>query len=158
MNTITFNGTRILVSPLGIAQIETLQPKKETYPVMYIFLNKGLGMSLGKSAAQAAHAAIEAFGVSDFQLIEDWYLGGHYTKLVMEARDEAHLKTIQTYLESRGFKTEMIIDEGMTEIDPHQTTALGVAIVDRNDPHTKATFGSFKLYKDTVEINLKINR
>lgn len=27
-------------------------------------------------------------------------------------------------------------------------TALGVALVDKDDPHTKATFSSFKLYKD----------
>lgn len=126
--------------------------------VMYIFLNKGLGMSLGKAAAQAGHAAIEGYILSDKKLLKDWYSGGHYTKLVMQARDEGHLKTIQKYLEDRGFKTSLIIDEGMTEIDAHQATALGVEVVDKEDKHTEDTFSTFDLYRDTIRVNLEINR
>ncbi len=115
---------------------------------MYIFLNKGLGMSTGKAAAQAAHAGVEAFRISDESMIRHWYCGGHYTKLVMEAQDATHLFTIKEYLEARGFKTSLIIDEGMTEIPAHTATALGVEVVDRDKMHTAATFGSFKLYRE----------
>lgn len=115
---------------------------------MYLFLNRGLGMSTGKSAAQAAHAAVEAFRISDPSLIHEWYLGGHYTKLVMAAVDAEHLGTIERYIEDRGFKTQLIIDEGRTEIVAHSATALGVEVVDKDDPHVAATFGAFKLYRD----------
>lgn len=127
-------------------------------PVMYLFANKGLGMSSGKLASQCAHAAVEAYLISDEKLIEQWRLGKHYTKMVMEARDEQHLKTIQKYLTDRGFRTELIIDEGMTEIDAHQATALGVQIVDRGDPHVEATFSTFRLYRDTVRVTLEVDR
>ena len=123
--------------------------------VMYLFLNRGLGMSTGKSAAQAGHAAVEAALISNSNMTYEkaalwdaWREGGHYTKLVMEARDEQHLENIERYLIDRRFNTALIIDEGHTEVAPLTITALGVAVVDKDDPHTKATFSSFKLYRD----------
>lgn len=117
-------------------------------PVMYIFLNRDLGMSTGKASAQVAHAAVEAYRLSSETMIDAWYLGNHYTKLVMLAEDANHLRSIKEYIEERGFKTKMIIDEGRTEIAAHSPTALGVEIVDKDDPHTAATFESFKTYKE----------
>jgi PTH2 family peptidyl-tRNA hydrolase len=126
-------------------------------PAMYMFINKGLKMSPGKIAAQAGHAAVEAFrlsydaGLSDEnaeKLMKAWYLGDHYAKYVMEARDSEHLRDIREYLEVRGFKTVLILDEGHTEIAPITPTALGVALVDKDDEHTAATFSSFKLYRE----------
>lgn len=105
-------------------------------------------MSPGKIAAQAQHAAVEAYSMSLPSLIKQWRLGGHYTKLVMLAEDDTHLLTIERYIDARGFKTALIIDEGRTEIRPHSPTALGVEIVDRDDPHTAATFSEFKLYRE----------
>lgn len=127
-------------------------------PVMYIFINKGLGMSSGKMAAQSGHAAVEAYEISTKGMVSGWRLGKHYTKLIMQARDAKHLKVIQTYLKARGFHSELIIDEGMTEIDPHVPTALGVEIVDKEDPHAAATFGTFELYRDTIRVTLEIPR
>lgn len=115
---------------------------------MYIFANRGLGMSPGKLAAQVGHAAVEAFILSDPALIRAWRVAKHYPKLVMLAEDEQHISNIQDYLEERGFTTAMIIDEGRTEIRPFTKTALGVAIVDKDDPEVAATFGEFKVYKD----------
>lgn len=122
-------------------------------PTMYLFLNKGAGMSTGKSAAQAGHAAVEAYRLTQLTLgksalVEEWYKGGGYKKIVLEADDETHLLVIQKYIEARGFCTRLIIDEGHTEVRPHTATALGVELVDKDDEHTAATFGSFKLYKD----------
>lgn len=141
-------------------------------PAMYIFVNKGLRMSPGKIAAQAGHAATEATLIShphvpqrDLQPYADemgvtpeveslsklwdaWRTGLHYVKYVMEARDNEHLLCIERYLKERGFRTALIIDEGHTEIEPIQPTALGVALVDKDDEHTAATFSSFKLYRE----------
>jgi PTH2 family peptidyl-tRNA hydrolase len=114
---------------------------------MYLFANKGLGMSPGKIAAQVAHAAVEAYRVSSEEMLAKWYEGGHYCKLVMQARDESHLLIIERYLNERGFRTKLIIDEGHTEIAPLSATALGVEVVDKDDPHTLATFSSFELFK-----------
>lgn len=51
-----------------------------------------------------------------------------------------------------------MLDEGMTEIDPIVPTVLSVAIVDKKDAHTAATFSTFKLYRDTVRVSLEIDR
>lgn len=125
---------------------------------MYVFINKGLGMSTGKCCAQAAHAAVEAYTISDPDLIKQWRLGEHYTKLVMQARDTAHLINIKKYISSRGFKSKLIIDEGITEIDSHTPTALGVEIVDKEDEHTLATFSTFELYKDSIRVSFELER
>lgn len=115
--------------------------------VMYIFVNKGLGMSPGKIAAQASHAAVEAFRISDERMIEKWYRGGHHTKLVMQAEDSENLKHIREYIEARGFKTHLVIDEGRTEITPFTPTALGVEIVDKDRENVQAVFGEFRTFK-----------
>ena len=115
---------------------------------MYIFVNKGLGMTAGKLGAQAAHAAVEAYRVSSDSMIHKWYIGLHYKKLVMQANDDTHLMTIERYLNDRGFKTRLIIDEGMTEIPAHTATALGVEVVDKDSDHVRATFSEFKLYRE----------
>lgn len=127
---------------------------------MYIFINKGLRMSPGKIAAQAGHAAVEAALISNgitvgsrittekARLWDAWRQGLHYAKYVMEARDNEHLRDIQTYLQARGFETVLILDEGHTEVPPISPTALGVALVDKDDPHTAATFSTFSLYRE----------
>lgn len=116
-------------------------------PAMYIFANDGLKMSQGKLAAQVGHAAVDAFVESDPDTINEWSLGGHKTKLVMHADNEAHLLTIERYLNDRGFTTALVIDEGRTEISSHTATALGVEIVDKDDPHVSATFSTFRTLK-----------
>lgn len=125
---------------------------------MYIFLNKGLHLSTGKASAQASHAAVEAYRISKPELIKKWYKGGHYTKLVMEAADAENMKTIERYLNERGVKTKLIIDEGLTEISPHQITALGCEIVDKDVADTEEIFSTFRLYKDTVRATLEFER
>jgi PTH2 family peptidyl-tRNA hydrolase len=144
-------------------------------PAMYIFINKGLRMSPGKIAAQAGHAAVEAALLScpytdhhnspgtyapregRQELWDAWRLGLHYAKYVMEARDSEHLRDIERYLNDRRFRTALIIDEGHTEIDPIVPTALGVALVDKDDPHTEATFSSFSLYKEPRPVEARID-
>ncbi len=114
---------------------------------MYIVANKGLGMSPGKLAAQVAHAAVKAYEVSDKALIDAWNDYGH-TKIVLEAQDIEHLLMVERYLSERGLVTYLIIDEGRTEIDPHTPTALGVSIVDKDDPNVQFAFGDLRTYKE----------
>lgn len=118
-------------------------------PVMYLVLNKGAKMSTGKAAAQAAHAAVEAYlATPESNTKRVWHRGGHYTKIVLEAADAHELKTQQDYLTARGFNSVLIIDEGRTEVDAFTPTALGCCIVDKDDAHVRDTFSTFKLYKE----------
>jgi PTH2 family peptidyl-tRNA hydrolase len=123
-------------------------------PVMYIFANRGLKMSPGKLAAQCCHAAIEAYIVSDDDMIRRWRHGGHYTKIILQAEDEQQMANIEQYLQERGFKTKQIIDEGRTEVRPFSRTALGVAIVDKDKPHVAESFSEFRTYKPLPEDNV----
>lgn len=133
-------------------------------PVMYLWLNKGLGMSTGKAAAQASHAAVlvadRFYGSvnvadsssSEYQLYREWMDSGHYTKLVMEAEDSIQMHTIQQYLNARGIQTYLVIDEGRTENTAFKPTALAAEIVDKDDPRTAGIFGEFKLFRDPPKV------
>jgi len=131
--------------------METIKPN----PVMYIFVNKSLGMSPGKMAAQVAHAAVKASDGSTTPLRNAWNEYGFYTKLVMEARDANHLETIQKYLKERSITSWLIIDEGRTEIKKHTPTALGIEIIDKDS--LGEIFKSFDLYKPELTITVKWN-
>lgn len=123
-------------------------------PVQYIIINKGLGMTPGKMAAQAAHAAVEGVRVtqesSDGRRLHNlWYRGGHYAKIVLQVNSTKELALAQTYIRERGFRVVPIIDEGRTEFGDTLTfTALGCEIVDKDWPHAAETFSQFKLYQD----------
>lgn len=118
-------------------------------------------MTPGKLAAQVAHASVEGYRLAckrgadltvrsncatfeETGIVNRWRRGGHYAKVVLACDD---LRTAQEYIEARGFKTCLIIDEGRTEIDPLTRTALGVEIVDKDSGHVSDTFGIFRLYR-----------
>lgn len=134
-------------------------------PVQYIILNKGAGMSTGKAAAQAAHASqMGLLAQVDFDTLrspyEDkltnlWMRGGHYAKIVLEVPSAECLKDAERYINDRGFRTALIIDEGRTEISPVTPTALGTGVVDKDFPHARETFSAFKLYSDTPNARLR---
>ena len=135
-----------------------VQTEQRENPIIYIFLNKSLGMSVGKAAAQAAHAAVFAASESDESKQQLWRINPHKTIIVLEARNEAHIRNISTYLKQRGIHTNMIVDEGVNEIDPHTITALSSGILDKNNEHVSLSFSSFSLYKDLIEVTVKVPR
>lgn len=124
-------------------------------PVMYIIANRGAEMSPGKLAAQVAHAAVEAYRMSDRKLIDAWYEGGHHTKIVLAVDTEDALQNAATYIRERGFDCKEIIDEGRTEIKPFTMTAVGVEILNKDNPHVAATFESFRTYKPLLQAKPK---
>lgn len=123
--------------------------------VMYIIANKGAGMSPGKLAAQVGHAVQKAYEITDGsrhtrnqpEIIADYNRTGH-AKIVLEARDAEHLLTAERYLNERGLRTALIVDEGRTEVPPLTPTALGVEILDKNDPDVVFSMSTFKTYKE----------
>ena len=126
-------------------------------PVVYVFLNKSLHMSTGKAAAQATHAAMQVSRVVE-NFSAFWNDVALRTVIVLEARDENHMRAIQDYLFERGFDTHRIIDEGVNEIDPHTITALATEILEKDDEDVVKTFSSFSLYRDTIKLTLELDR
>lgn len=127
-------------------------------PTIYIFVNKGLGMSAGKLAAQASHAIAMVMLKASNDRCEDWLRAPHRTILVMEARDEQHLNNIYSYLFERSIGCEKIIDEGVNEIDPHVCTAIATDVLDKDDENTKLALSTFKLYRDTIRLKVEVDR
>lgn len=112
-------------------------------------------MSVGKAAAQAAHASQMGLRGNakpphgnpyDASIVNRWMLAGHYAKVVLESDD---LEVARLYLHERGFDCAAIIDEGRTEFSTALTlTALGLPVLDKDSAHVRETFKAFKLYKD----------
>jgi len=110
---------------------------------MYIFLNKGIKMSKGKIAVQAAHAAILAYQISKEDIKKKWDETS-YVKIMLEALGEKHIYATKEYLKSKEINSVVIADEGRTEVEPGSVTALGIEILDREK--YKEILGGFKLY------------
>lgn len=137
-------------------------------PARYIFLNRGLKMSSGKCAAQAAHAEtlamhdmhsalhkvqelapeVKGWLLRQEELYDKWYWDGHYAKYVMKANDSVQMHTIERYLIDRGFRTYMVIDEGHTEETWMVPTALAIELIDKDDERTGEVFSNFRMYRD----------
>lgn len=128
-------------------------------PVQYLIADHTLDMSPGKLAAQVAHASVEGLRLNartewgnpwDASIVNRWYQGGHYAKIVLQADD---LTVAKSYLADRGFESVLIIDEGRTEFGGGLTpTVLGCPVVDKDQPHVRETFGAFKLYSGKPKI------
>jgi peptidyl-tRNA hydrolase len=125
-------------------------------PTVYLFLNKSLHMSVGKAAAQAAHAAIMA--VIETYNPKFWTDAVHRYVIVLEARNEVHIRNIKDYLEERGIRARYIVDEGINEVDPQTITALATDIVDKDDARVQLALSSFDLYRDDIKVTLEVPR
>jgi peptidyl-tRNA hydrolase len=126
--------------------------------VQYIVANKAVGMSSGKLAAQAAHAAVK--GVKLFtsdEVYDEWDKTGH-TKIVLEARDEAHLIAFREFAKSRGYQSWLVIDEGRTEVAAHTPTVLGFGVLDKADRDVAHTFADLRTYRDKIKVTLEMDR
>ncbi len=116
---------------------------------MYIIANQGLEMSSGKLAAQVAHAAVRAFARTDYKITPDWFAQGEM-KVVLQARDEAHMRNVLGYLDQHLPEVDpyVVIDEGRTEVPSLSMTAIGLPVMDKDDERVKFVMSNFKLYKD----------
>lgn len=108
-------------------------------------------MSVGKAAAQAAHAA----AMVD---TSNWPVHPVRTIIVLEARDEEHMNNIRRYLSERRIDLGTIVDEGANEIQPMSTTAMYSCVLDKNDEDIQKIMSQFKLYRDTIRISMEVDR
>lgn len=70
-------------------------------------------------------------------------------KIVLQARDENHLRTLRQYLRSQDIHTTSIfIDNPSRDMLRHAPTAFATQIIDKDDPEMEKLFSEFHLYTD----------
>lgn len=127
-------------------------------PVIYVFLNKGLHMSVGKAAAQAGHAVAMSVINSPQELRAQWEDSVHRTVIVLEVLDTIFMQNAKEYLEQRGYHMLPIIDEGVNEVPPHSWTAMASQILNKEVESVEQAFSTFRLYRDTIRFKMEIDR
>jgi PTH2 family peptidyl-tRNA hydrolase len=90
-----------------------------------ILIRKDLGMSKGKIAAQAAHAAVEATLRSDDRMVSKWRNSG-MKKITLKIESEKELYKYLQEAKDFGLTTALITDAGRTEIAPGTPTCLAI--------------------------------
>lgn len=125
-------------------------------PVLYVVVNRNLSMSPGKLAAQVAHATVGAICHTSSEMLDTWETSAQRWAIILEAQDEVHLGALSFYLDERGYGHYLVCDEGANEVRPFSYTALGVPIVDKDDPEVKAIFGLLPLHQGAPQpVDLK---
>lgn len=119
-----------------------------------IVLRTDLGMSVGKLCVQAAHASVMVLRLGNelltnerCELLMKWMAEGQ-KKVVLEAPDEATLWDLHYNAHSLGIYADLVMDAGMTEVEPGTVTALGLGPALEEDMN-KVT-GNLPLFKGSV--------
>ncbi|MEM1946449.1 MAG: peptidyl-tRNA hydrolase Pth2 [Candidatus Caldarchaeum sp.] len=93
-----------------------------------IVIRADLKMSVGKTAAQASHAAVLAVENARRrrpEWVEDWIASGQ-KKVVLKVSSEQELRRLADLCSLRGLPHEIVEDAGLTELSPGTATALGI--------------------------------
>ncbi len=90
-----------------------------------IVVRKDLNLSVGKTAAQAAHASVAAYGKTGKIIRDSWERGGA-KKVVLAVNSETELINLFEKAKRRSLPTALIKDAGMTEIPAGTVTALAI--------------------------------
>ncbi len=113
---------------------------------MAIVVRTDVEMSKGKLAAQAAHAAVscvmEALRDPRWRGWLDVWLAEGQKKVVLRVRSLDELREVEARARQLGLPTSLIVDAGLTQLEPGTTTAVGVGpapddLVDRVTGHLK---------------------
>lgn len=89
-----------------------------------IIINEDLGMSKGKTAAQAAHASLNVYLKSGSDVRKEWKKNGQ-TKIVLKA-SEKDFPELMAEAERLNIPYYKVNDAGRTEVDPGSSTAIGI--------------------------------
>ncbi len=95
---------------------------------MAILVRNDLKLSKGKTAAQAAHAAVSctlAARKKDPKMLDRWVSEGQ-RKIVLKVNDERELFEFKAMAEAAGLVCCIITDAGRTEIAPGTVTCMGI--------------------------------
>lgn len=90
-----------------------------------IVVRSDLKLSKGKTAAQCAHASLEAYKKADKKIIEMWNMEGE-KKVILKAKNLKELLLLKEKCELLKMPHALISDAGLTETKPGTITALGI--------------------------------
>lgn len=90
-----------------------------------IVVNKSLGMSQGKLAAQVAHASILSMLNANESIVCGWF-DNSYPKIVLQVETSQDLLSLQEKANELKIATALVIDEGRTEVSNGAITCLGI--------------------------------
>lgn len=113
----------------------------------YIIIRTDLGMSVGKTAAQASHASMKIFfdkmmkkkiknGVEyTFEATEDeaLWIDNKFTKIVKKVKNESQLLKVYEKAREAGLNVSLIKDAGLTELLGENYTAIAIGPNDVNE-------------------------
>jgi PTH2 family peptidyl-tRNA hydrolase len=107
-----------------------------------IVFRSDLRLSKGKTAAQAAHAAVSAAEQARKhrkEWFEDWLEEGQ-CKIAVKVKNEKAMAELEMQAKESDLPCALIVDRGLTEIPPGTVTCLGIgpAPVERIDRITGA--------------------
>ena len=113
---------------------------------LVIVMREDLGLSPGKMAVQASHAAVScamAAKKNHTKWYRPWWDEGQ-RKVVLRAFDLEHLRELEAKGRKAGLTVEKVADAGLTEVPAGTVTCIGFgpAPSDKIDPVT----GSLKLW------------
>lgn len=106
-------------------------------------MREDLGMSPGKLAAQAAHAAVLACNVAPHKALDAWHRSG-CTKIVLGVSGEHTLIHLYKTAAAHYLPVSIICDEGRTEVARGTITGIGIGPAE-DDEINKIT-GGLSLY------------
>ena len=112
---------------------------------MVFVINTSLNMSLGKTCAQTAHAAL---AIVNEQIVKDKFVSAYHqwivngaTKIVLAGESTRQLDQLKEQADALNLPNEIIRDAGRTEIEPGSKTVLvvfgSVAEVDKVTGHLR---------------------
>ena len=103
-----------------------------------IIVRTDLGMSIGKLAAQTAHASLESYlrvsqhdKIFQSDILKKWRAEGA-KKVVLKVESEAALKKLEAAAIKAGLKNYLVKDAGLTEIPAGSVTALAIGPDEEN--------------------------
>jgi PTH2 family peptidyl-tRNA hydrolase len=93
-----------------------------------LVLRSDLGMSKGKIAAQAGHAAVSAAEVARKRFSKWWrtWMKEGQCKIAVKVKGEEELLELKRRAEKLGLPCALIYDRGLTELPPNTLTCLGI--------------------------------
>jgi PTH2 family peptidyl-tRNA hydrolase len=94
-----------------------------------IIVRTDLKMGKGKIATQCAHASIASFLKSDSNDKEKWLNEG-MKKVVLKVSSEKEIKEIFRQVKKEKLACEIIVDAGLTQLEPGTITALGIGPIE----------------------------
>ena len=90
-----------------------------------VLVRTDLKMDKGKMCAQACHASLGSFLKTEGKIREKWLRQG-MKKVVLKVSSEKELFDFQKIAKKEKIPSDLIIDAGLTQIEPSTPTSLGI--------------------------------